>query len=128
MLPHAGLNNSFWGEAIATATYLRNRMVSAAIKSPYQLRYGKNPNLKNIHVFSCIVYIHIPDGDRKKLDKKAQKLRFIGYTETAGNYTVWDGNKQKYYVRHDVVFNENDFSKSQDIPEQEPEGYLIAFT
>ena len=91
MLSHAGLSNSYWAEAIATATYLRNHMVSAAIKSgetPYQLWYGKKPNFKHIRVFGYIVYIHIPDGDRKKLDKKAQKLRFIGYTETAGNYKV----------------------------------------
>ena len=91
MLSHAGLSNAYCSEAIATATYLRNHMVSAAIKSgqnPYQLWYGKKPNLNYIRVFGCIVYVHIPDGDRKKLDKKAQKLRFIGYTETAGNYEV----------------------------------------
>ena len=26
----------------------------------------------------------------KKLDKKAQKFRFIGYTDTTDNYEVWD--------------------------------------
>ena len=50
----------------------------------------------------------------KKLDKKAQKLRFIGYTGTANNYKVWDEEKHKSYVRHDVIFNENDFGKSTD--------------
>ena len=71
-------------------------------------------------MFGCTVYVHIPDGDRKKLDKMAQKLRFIGYTETAGNYKVRDDKKQKCYVHHDVIFNENDFSTSSDTPEQEP--------
>ena len=27
---------------------------------------------------------------RNYVDKKAQKLRFIGYTDTARNYKVWD--------------------------------------
>ena len=35
-------------------------------------------------MFGCAVYVHI--SDHWKLDKKAQKLRFISYTETACNY------------------------------------------
>ena len=91
VISHAGLSKAYWAEAVATATYLHNRMVSSAIKSgitPYQLWYGKKPNLKHLLVFGCTVYSLIPDGERKKLDEKAQKLRFIGYTETAGNYKV----------------------------------------
>ena len=51
MISHAGLSKAYWAETVATATYLRNRMVSAAIKSgitPYQLWYGKKPNLKHL--------------------------------------------------------------------------------
>ena len=123
MISHAGLSKTYWAEAVATATYLRNRMVSTALKSgqtPYQLWHGKKPNLKHIRVFGCTVYSHIPDGERKKLDKKAQKLRFIGYTETAGNYKVWDESKQRCYIRHDVIFNESDFETSPATSEQEP--------
>ena len=125
MLSHAGLSNAYWAEAVATATYLRNRMVSSALKSgqtPFELWHGKKPNLKHIRVFGCTVYSHIPDGERRKLDEKAQKLRFIGYTETAGNYKVWDEQKQKCYIRHDIIFNESDFTKSSDTSEQESEG------
>ena len=32
MLSHAGLSNAYWAEAITTATYLRNRMVSTALR------------------------------------------------------------------------------------------------
>jgi len=34
------------------------------------------------------VYAHVPDGEWKKLDQKAVKLQFIGYTETANNYKM----------------------------------------
>ena len=103
MLSHAGLSNAYWAEAVATATYLRNRMVSTALKvgeTPYLLWYGEKPNLKHVRVFGCVVYTHIPSEQRKKLDKKAHKLRFIGYTETASNYKVWDEEKRKCYIRH----------------------------
>ena len=31
MISHAGISNAYWTEAIATTTYLRNRMVSIAL-------------------------------------------------------------------------------------------------
>ena len=114
MLTHAGLSYAYWAEAVASAAYLRNRMVTTALKSdetPYQRWYGKKPNLQHIRVFGCMVYSHIPEGKRKKLDNRAQKLRFIGYTDTARNYKVWDEETRRSYIRHDVIFNESDFGK-----------------
>ena len=65
MLSHADLSNAYWAEAVATATYLCNRMVSVALKSdqtPYQLWFGDKPYLKHLRVFGCLVYVHVPDG------------------------------------------------------------------
>ena len=124
MMHQSGLSHSFWAEAVSTATYVRNRMVTTALecgKTPYQLWHGEKSNLEHIRVFGCAVYVHVPDGERRKLDKKAQKLRFIGYTKTAGNYRVWDELKQKCYIRHDVIFNENDFKRSFSTSEPETE-------
>ena len=50
-----------------------------------------------------------PNGNGKKLDKKAKKLIFIGYTDSVQNYKVWDPAGQKSYTRHDVIFYESDF-------------------
>ena len=44
MIAHAGLPNSYWGEAVATAAYVRNRMPTTAIKNnqtPYERWYGR---------------------------------------------------------------------------------------
>ena len=115
MLIHAGLSNGYWAEAISTATYLRNRIVTTALRTgltPYQMWFDRRPDLKHLRTFGCIVYAHIPEGDRKKLDSKAAKFRFIGYTESTENYKVWDEVKQRCYIRHDLVFNEGDFGKS----------------
>ena len=55
-LSHTDLSNAYWAEAVATATYLRNHLVSTALKAgetPYLLWYGKKPNLEHIRVFGC---------------------------------------------------------------------------
>ena len=83
-------------------------MVSVALKSdetPYQLWFGEKPDLKQLRVSGCVVYAHVQDGEHKKLDQKAVELWFSGYTKTTGNYKVWNEEKCKCYVRHDVVFN-----------------------
>ncbi len=118
MLNHARLPNVFWADAISTATYLRNRMITSSLKSgktPYQMWYGEKPNLEHVRIFGCA---HVPDVQRKKLDKKARKLRLIGYTNTAENYRVWDEEKQRCYVRHDVIFNESDCGTATESPKQ----------
>jgi len=115
MMYQAGLFHYFWAEAVSTASYLRNRMVMTALKcgnTPYQLWHGERPNLERIRVFGCAVCVHVPDGEHRKLDRKAQKFRFIGCTETAGNYRVWDELKHKCYIRHDVIFNKNVFKRN----------------
>jgi len=42
--------------------------------------------------FLVVQYI-ILDGEQKKLDQKVTKLWFIGFTETTGNYKMWDEEK-----------------------------------
>ena len=105
MIAHAGLPNSYWAEAVATAAYVRNRMPTTAIKNdqtPYELWYGRKPNVSHLRVFGCVAYTHVPDSERQKLDKKAVKLRFVGYR-------LLDWKTEKIVTRRDVVFNETNF-------------------
>ena len=111
MIIQARLSNSFWAEAVATT-----RMVTTALKdglTPYQLWFGKKPNLKHIRTFRCMMYSHVPEGERRKLDKKAHKLWFVGNTESTENYKLCDEVKRRCFVRHDVIFNEDDFGETK---------------
>ena len=79
MIRFAKIPDSYWGEAVATAAYIRNRVPTSAFKervSPYEKLYQRKPDLR---VFGCVAYAHIPDCQRSKLDKKAEKFRFVGY-------------------------------------------------
>jgi len=63
MIYHAGLNSIYWGEAVATAAYIRNRTVTTATgETPYERWYGERPNVSNLKVFGCVAYVHVPDS------------------------------------------------------------------
>lgn len=112
MIAHAGLPNSYWAEAVATAAYVRNRMPTTAIKeniTPYERWYGRKPDVSRFRVFGCMAYAHVPDAQRQKLDKKAEKFRFVGYSKESKGYRLLDERTVKVFKRRDVTFNESDF-------------------
>ena len=91
MVYHAGLSKALWAEAINTAAYIRNRVVTVTTgQSPYERWYGAVPNASKFRFFGCIAYAHIPDAERKKLDKEPAKLRFLGHSETQKGYRLLD--------------------------------------
>ncbi|KAE8297894.1 Copia protein Gag-int-pol protein Copia VLP protein Copia protease [Larimichthys crocea] len=53
--------------------------------------------------------------ERRKLDKKAVKLRFVGYANNAKGYRLFDEEKRKILIRRDVIFNETDFDWKQEV-------------
>ena len=93
MIAHAGLSNIFWAEAISTASYVRNRLPTTALKereTPYERWYGRKPDVSHFRVFGCMAYAHVPDCERRKLDTKAKKMRFVGYSLTSKGYRLFD--------------------------------------
>ena len=112
MIRFAKIPDSYWGEAVATAPYIRNRVPTSAFKervSPYEKWYQRKPDLSHLRVFGCVAYAHIPDCQRRKLDKKAEKLRFVGYSLNSKGYRLVNEKTTKVVISRDVVFNENDF-------------------
>ena len=64
MIRFARLSDSYWGKAVATAAYIRNRVPTSAFKervSPYEKWYQRRPDLSHLRVFGCVAYAHIPD-------------------------------------------------------------------
>lgn len=113
MLSHSGLPNSYWAEAVSTAVHIRNRSESSTLKedqTPYEKWHGKKPDVSHFKVFGCIAYAHIPDSQRRKLDKKAQKYRFVGYCMNSKGYRLFDETKRKVVKKRDVIFNELNFA------------------
>ncbi len=82
MLNEKNLPNYFWAEAVATAVYIMNRTPTLAIHgmTPEEKFTSKKPDVSHLIVFSRIAYVHVPNEKRSKLDPKADKCIFIGYS------------------------------------------------
>lgn len=117
MLVQAELPKRFWAEAMSTAVYVRNRVFTSALKcavTPFQRWFNIKPNVSHLRVFGCVCYAHIPDQLRQKLDAKAQKLRFMGYSSQTKGYKLYDESTGKMVVRRDVSFREDSFSQENE--------------
>ena len=112
MMAQAELPECYWAEAVATAAYLRNRVLTRSLKSttPYEKWFERKPDLSHIRIFGCMRYAYIPEVNKKgKLSNKAEKLRFIGYSLQTKGYRLIDESTSKALVRRDVICNESDF-------------------
>ena len=58
-------------------------------------------------MFGCIAYPHVPDELRKKLNNKAEKCIFIGYSLDTKGYKLYNPKTQKVIISPDVTFDED---------------------
>ncbi|KAI5324129.1 hypothetical protein L3X38_033202 [Prunus dulcis] len=79
----ANMPRSIWGEAVLSAAYLINRIPSSILnfQTPLQTLYHhlQIPPSKNLEprIFGCVVFVHLHDHQRSKLDPRAEKCVFI---------------------------------------------------
>ena len=119
MLIDAKLAQKFWGEALSTAVYLRNRSRTKAVRgmTPFEAWSKEKPAVGHLRVFGCDAYAHVPKDERKKLDSKAKKCIFVGYGEETKGYRLYDPARAKIIFSRDVVFKEEKGGETTD-----PEG------
>jgi transposase InsO family protein len=107
MIFHANMPINFWAEAVNTAVYLHT--TSLNMKTPYELWFGKMPDVSNLKVFGSVCFIHIPSNLRRKLDPRSRKAVFIGYPLDTKGYKLYDIESKNFVRSKDVVFYENKF-------------------
>lgn len=106
MLRDAELQRSVWGEAIMTANYLQNRMITSAIKrTPYELWYKRRPQIKSLAVFGSTCFVKVPNNKRTKLDDTSKEMFLLGFDEFNSNiYRCFDREKERIILSRDVIF------------------------
>ena len=108
LIKQSNLPDTFWGEAVMTAIYLRNRSPTAAVANmvPEHAWSGTKPNVMHLRVFGCDAYAH-NNEQQKKLHAKSQKCTFLGYDLHRKCYRLFDFSTGQLVLNRDVTFNES---------------------
>jgi len=104
----ANMTVGFWLYAVETVTYLTNRSPTTALtgKTPFKAWTGERPNIKNLHTFGEMGYVHVPPETCKKWTRKARPCCFLGYAPRSRNYKLWDPNRRCVVESPNVDFDE----------------------
>ena len=111
MLQARNLPYGYWGFAVETANYLKNRLPTKAVigKTPYEAWTGTKPDLKHLQIFGCNSFVHVPDVLRTKLQTKSTRCIFVGYYEDSTSCVKCFNPKTGLFYRvRDVTCTESD--------------------
>jgi hypothetical protein len=61
-------------------------------KIPCEIFMNKKPNLKDLQIFGCDVFVHIPKEKRRNLDERSEKGKFVGFDSHAKALRYYDDN------------------------------------
>ena len=108
LLADAKLPMSFWGDAVRTAQFLRNRTPTKTLtgfQTPYEAMHGTKPDLSDLRVWGCECWFSIPPETRDKGGPRREQGIFVGYDENRKGWSIRNING-KYHFSRSVVFNE----------------------
>jgi len=109
LLADSGLPFSFWGDALSTTRYLRNRLPSSVLPAnvtPYEGFHRTKPDLSHLRVWGCQCFVAIPPELRTKGGPRRYEAIFVGYEDNRVGWRVRD-LKGAYHFSRDVIFNES---------------------
>ncbi|KAL7284965.1 hypothetical protein ACG7TL_000054 [Trametes sanguinea] len=114
MLADSDLPHSLWSYAMLHATWLKNRTATRALGSatPYEKRFGRVPDLRDLRTFGAKVWIRKEHA--AKMESKAVEGRFVGYAPNAKGYRVYWPSKRSVSVERNVRFVEADLPLAAD--------------
>ena len=114
MIIQSGLPDYFWGEAINTACFIKNRCKSRSIDNqiPYELWYKtelSDKELKQMRVFGCQAWVTVENVKSQKMRPRAIECVMLGYPKDKRGYRLWDLKQKCVVLSRDVNFNESVF-------------------
>ncbi|BES97747.1 Hydra magnipapillata [Nesidiocoris tenuis] len=107
MLDHSNADHRMWAEAANTAAHLMNCSPTKRLKAtvPFELWSGSKVDLSYLRVFGCVAFAY---AKRRKLDSKAERLMFVGYSDVSKGYRLFDPKTSGVKTSRDVVFFEDE--------------------
>ncbi|CAH9095067.1 unnamed protein product [Cuscuta epithymum] len=121
MLKAKNMPTKFWGEAVSTAVYILNVCPTKAVLNctPFEAWRKKTPSVGHMKVFGCIAYTLV--NLRTKLEDKAEKCIFVGYSTQSKAYRLYNPLTEKIIISRNVIFDEDaewnwDQNAQQEVP------------
>jgi hypothetical protein len=118
MILRAKAPEHLWHEAVPTAGFVSNMIVrKGQTKTPYELFFGRKPNVLPLRVWGCGAYVIINPKDREsKVSPRAEVGRFVGYSDNHKGYRVLldDDNEDSIVESRNVVMFERVFCVDED--------------
>jgi len=108
LLSDSKLNIRYWPEIVKAAAYLKNRIITNTYeyKTPFEIFFGKKPNISNLKLYGSKVFARVPEVKRiSKWDRKADVGILVGYEQFG--YRVLINNKI-IVARHVEFVNGNE--------------------
>ena len=121
MLAESGLPQTFWGEAVLSLVHVLNRSFTSACPdaTPYELWYGRKPDVSHLRVWGCTAYVHVQKDKRQGLSPHMEKCVFIGYPEGYKGWKFYNPLTKRAVVSERAEFDERYFpglKQPQDVP------------
>nr|GEY59840.1 hypothetical protein [Tanacetum cinerariifolium] len=103
------LPTTFWAKAVNTACYVQNRVlvVKPHNKTSYELFHGRTPTLSFMRPFGCHVTILNTIDHLGKVDSKADKGFFIGYSLNSKAFRVFNSRTRIVEENLHIRFSES---------------------
>ena len=124
---------SFWGDALITATYIRNRVITSVHgKTPFEVWEGKVPDLRHFQPFGIKADVIIPETQRTggKLGSRTECCIFIGYGDIFGTkaYRFYNPRTRKVICNRNARFlyvNNNNMASIPQVNTDSEEGIIV---
>lgn len=117
MLFDSQLPKKFWAEAVNAAVHVLNRSPTSVLNGqiPEEVWSNKKINTNYFRVFGSRAMVHVAKVKRKKFDPVSEEQVMVGYGDTQKGYRVYNKQSGTVSVSRNIVFDESQNMKSNDI-------------
>lgn len=108
LLHQSSVPLDYWFDALATATYLINRLPSSTLGnvSPFEKLYCQAPDFGFMKVFGCRCYPWLRPYVDHKLQPRSIPCIFLGYHPSYKGHRCLDSSTGRIYISRHVLFDE----------------------
>jgi hypothetical protein len=101
----------YWEMALEHAVNLQIRMALPGRCTPFELTYGKQPNVINLRIFGCEALAYREKDKRAKFQPKVDQCVYLGIftSHSDDTYKLLNLKTKKIIYRRQVFFNERSF-------------------